>query len=177
MMLIPRFYYVVNGNHSYHIDASRKNKKRFICDESKKSQRFFVYYDDFCDGKFIKIEDKFYYRPYWDVSKDWVYNNICINYDIPNANGHVMFKRPTRYMNKKYPYHQDLYYLFYTFEDFEEWFCKDRTKLTWKVFPYRLYNIDDYCNMFISYIQNHFNDNKGNIFLLKIKFKFDQRTL
>ena len=176
MLLIPRFYYIVNDNHSYHIDKSRKNKKRFIYDESLKAQRFYVYYNDFYDGKFIKFGEKFYYRPNWDFSKDWVYNNFCLNYDI-QEDGHVMFKRPTNNLNKLYPYHQDLYYVFYSFESFEYWLHKDRIKLIWKVFPYRIYDIDAYRDMFILYIREHFMENEGNIFLLKIKFKSDQRTL
>lgn len=177
MLLIPRFYYNVCDNYSYRIDKGRKNKKRFVYDESLKAQRFYVYHNDFYDGKFIKIEDKFYYRPDWDASKDWVYNNICIPYNVTNRDGHVMFQRPTRDMKNKYPYHQDLYYLFHTFEEFESWLKRDDVKLVWNVLRYKKFNIDAYRDMFISLINDHFKDNNENIFLLKVKFKSDERTL
>lgn len=178
MMLIPRFYYIVDkDNHSFVVDKKRKNKKRYIVDTSSPSQRFFVYYDKSYNGKFININDTYYYRPDWDISKDWVFNNICMRYDISHEDGHVMFKRATNDLNKSYPYHQDLYQLFYTFNDFEKWLNDDETKLIWKVLPYKKYDITAYKNMFISYIRQHFEETVGNIFLLKIKFKRDDKTL
>ena len=39
------------------------------------------------------------------------------------------------------------------------------------------YNIDEYKDIFISYIHNHFEKNAGNIFLLKVKFRNDNTIL
>ena len=61
MMLIPRFYYIVDkDNHSFVVDKRRNNKKRYIIDTSSPSQRFFVYYDKSYNGKFININDTYY---------------------------------------------------------------------------------------------------------------------
>ena len=178
MMLIPRFYYIVDkSNHTFNVDKRRKNKKRYFVDASQDAQRFFVYYDNSYDGKFINIDDNYYYRPDWDVSKDWVFNNICMRYNVSHEDGHVMFKRPTRDLKNRYPYHQDLYQLFTSFSNFEKWLNDDDTKLMWKVLPYKKYDISAFRNMFISYIRHHFEETTGNIFLLKIKFNKNDITL
>jgi hypothetical protein len=93
------------------------------------------------------------------------------------GDGHVMFKRNTNGLNKIYPYNQDLYQLFYTFNDFEKWMYEDSIKLIWKVLPHKKYDITEYKDIFVSCIQRHFEENAGNIFLLKIKFRNDRSIL
>ena len=63
--------------------------------------------------------------------------------------------------------------MFYSFEDFKDWMEEDDTKFLWIIFPHKKYNIDAHKEMFLAYIQAHFEETNGNIFLLKIKFKQD----
>ena len=172
MFFIPRFYHAVSKDNNYNLKL-KANHKSYITSDNTEVTRFCVYKDESYDGKFIIINNNYYFREDWERERDWVRNEICLKYNIVDKDGHTMFVKEGTDNTLLDIYYSaiEIYVLFKSFDEFKTWLDKNGDpKLIWRVFPNDdKYDLDAHRDSFIQYVKNHFESNDGNIFLLKMR--------
>ena len=172
MMLLPRFYNLIEDAQSNLIDIDREAK--YISYNETEMQDMNVLTCKETKSTFIKIKNKLYFRYNYDLLNE-TFRSICKEENFINAIGHIVFKVDTKDLDVKYDCYNDLYYLFDSFKSFEDWFCNNDVSVLLRLYKHTKVNIDEHKDIILNFIRTHFEVQDGNIFLLKIKF--DEDTL
>jgi hypothetical protein len=171
MNLLPRFYYLTNKYEFNDLEiVKEKDNTGYVNVGSDNIRKLDVLKNKTSNGKFININDKLYFRPKEYTALHLLIKYICSKCDSPDNRLRVIFRTPTKDIDKLYNWHPDLYYIFYDFDSFEDWYYKNDIEILQLLSDTKIVNID-YCEkLVLSSIKDHFESTIGNIFLLKIKF-------
>ena len=71
---------------------------------------------------------------------------------------------------RRYNNHNDLYYLFYNYDEFYLWFKQNQVKFIIRRFKEKDLILNNYKTILLKSIENYFNSIEDSIILLKIKF-------
>ena len=174
MILLFRFYYKTNISSKY-LGQSIDNKRngRYILYNGDKIKKFKIS-TGYCkfllpyikNNKYIIINDIYYFRFEKDPAVHSL-RNIC-NYKFNK--GQIVLKMNTGNLARRYNNHNDLYYLFYNYDEFYLWFKQNQVKFIIRRFKEKDLILNNYKTILLKSIENYFNSIEDSIILLKIKF-------